>query len=487
MRHWLLPRHERSLLLLLGLLALCLLVATCFYGFVIPQTPGRMERASVALVPRFPVWVWATSIPLPPPESWLVASMLLLVTGIAFAAYGSALYLGWNRSVSKRLLLTACVLGLLLSFVNVWSLPNLNTDIFNYIVRGRVAAVYGENPYGVPADQFPDDPVYPYASRRFTDEPGGKLPVWMALNISLAKIAGDNPVTNLLTYRLALYLFNAANLVLVVLIARQLHAPGVLAAAVLYAWNPIVILSAQSKTDTVMVFFMLLAAWALVRGRRWWLPVTLLVLSALVKVITAPLFAVYLVSRLKLKRWREFTGSALIGLLLAGATFLLLYFSDEGARQITTFLGLVEKGGSSAPSSLRVVLQLAFIVATLGMGLLQDGTDRRLFVGWAVVMLVFSLFITRVNLSWYLMTPLAIIAVVSDWRMALLAVVLSSTSFLLNLWDTTFTSAFPAPDVVDLPRFLLYLSLPAVAVFFVVARLVWTQIRRRDRGSRLRS
>lgn len=468
---------ERGLLLLYLSLSVPLLLATCFFGFVVPQTPGRLGRASVDLIPEFSLWSWLTLLPIPVPDTReLVATSLFAFTALAFATCGIALFLSWKRIVSTRLLLVVAGIGLLASFANVWSLPNLNTDIYNYIVRGRVAAVYGENPYGVAVDQFSDDPLYPYASHRFTDEPGGKLPVWMALNIFLARIAGHNPVTNLLTYRLALFLFNAANLGLIILIMRSMYTPYVLAGAILYSWNPIVIMFAQSKTDTVMVFFMLLAVWFLVKGGKWWLPFTLLVLSALVKLITVPLLAVHMLRSLKFRRWREFVGGALIGALLAGSTFLLLYFSDEGARQIQTYVGLVQKGGSSTPDALRTAVRLVFAGVIIAAGLVQDGTHRRLLWGWAVVMLFFSLFITRFSLSWYLMTPVAIVALVADWRVALLMLALSLSSFLFNVWDATFTADFPSPDLASLPRFVIYLSMPALVAAYVATRIAWKRL-----------
>lgn len=359
--------------------------------------------------------------------------------------------------------------GILFSFFNVWSLPNLNTDIYNYIIRGRVAAVYGENPYGVAADQFPNDPIYPYASHRFTDEPGGKLPAWMALNIFLAGVSGHNPINILLTYRLALLFFNLANLALIVLIVHALDARYVLAGAVLYAWNPIVILFAQSKTDTVMVTFVLLAVWLMVKGIRWWLPFTILVLSALVKLITVPLIGVYLLRSLKLRRWWEVIGSTVIGAVLAGSTVLLLYFSSEGGQVLWTYVGLVEKAGTSTPSLMRNLVLVAFAGIIGVTGFLQNDSRQRLLVGWAVIMLFFSLFVTRFTLSWYLLTPIAIVALIGSWPMHALIVVISFSSLLFNVWDTTFTRAFPSPDVVDIPRFLLYLMPPALIAAYILA------------------
>jgi len=468
---------QAKLLLLYTLLALCLLPATAFFGFIVPQTPARLVRTSADLIPELGLWTWLVSLPLPVPDTRItIAASLLVFIFMAFAAYGAALYLSWKRTAPTRVFWIVAGMGLLFSFVNVWSLPNLNTDIYTYILRGRVAAVYGENPYDVVSDEFPDDPFYPYASERYTAEPEEKLPIWMALNIFLARIAGHDPIMNLLTYRLVLFFFNAAILALIILIVRRLYAPYALSGVVFYSWNPIVILFAQSKSDTMMALLVLLAALFLVKGRTWWLSFVLLVLSALIKLVTVPLLAVYLVRSLKLKRWSELAGAVLVGALLAGTAFLLLYLASGGGHVVQMYVGILQLGGSSTPDIMRNVVRLAFIAVAIAAGFLQDGSDRSLLRGWAVVMLFFALFITRFNLSWYLITPIAIVALAPDWRMALVTFGLSFSSFLFNSWDTTFTTDFPSPNVIVLPRILIYLSLPALVAVYVVARMAWRRL-----------
>lgn len=460
---------EASILALYGGFGALVLFATIYLSFIGPQTPGRLARASYDLVPQFRFWAWLTSLPVPVPDnSQTVATWLLVAIAAAFVGYGAALFVGTQRGGSSRVLLIVAGMGLLFSFVNVWALPNLNTDLYNYIMRGRVAAVYGENPYGVAADSYPDDPIYPYASDRFTDEPGGKLPTWMALNILLAKISGNNPVTNVLTYRLTLFLFNAAGLGLVILVMRAIDARRTLSAAILYSWNPIIIMFGQSKTDTVMAFFLLLAAWILVTRHRPLLSFTTLILSVFVKLLTAPLLAIYVIRSVKLKRWKEVAAAAFIASVLFGLLGLLLYFSAPGGRILLKYLGLVDKFGPSGSSIIGNITLLVFMGLVLAAGLLQDGSDRRLLAGWAVVSLFLLVFVTPFTMTWYLITAVATVAIVGNWRLDLLLVAVSFTSFLFNFWDSTFTTTFPPPDILDVPRSLLYGAF-AVAIAAVLA------------------
>jgi hypothetical protein len=103
--------------------------------------------------------------------------------------------------------------------------PNFDPDVYTYIATGRVAAVHGHDPYAVATDRFPADPYFRYQLRNYTHHPDIKLPAWMPLNVALAKVAGDNPVRGLLTYRSALALA-LANLFLVLLIVRSAPARG---------------------------------------------------------------------------------------------------------------------------------------------------------------------------------------------------------------------------------------------------------------------
>lgn len=471
---------EASILALYGGCGALVLFATIYLSFIGPQTPGRLERTSYDLVSQFGFWAWLTSLPLPIPHtSQAVAAWLLVAIALAFLGYGAALLLSTQRASSRLMLFAVAGMGLLFSFTNAWALPNLNTDIFNYIMRGRVAAVYGENPYSVAVDEFPDDPLYPYASDRFTAEPGGKLPTWMVLNVLLAKISGHSPVTNVLTYRHALLLINGASLVLVILVMRAIDARRTVTAAVVYSWNPVIIMFGQSKTDTVMAFFVLLAAWVLVARRRWLLSFALLILSAFVKLLTAPLLAIYLMRSIKLRRWKEIAGVGLIAFVLFGLLVLLLYFSAPGAQMLLKYPGLIDKFGPSRSSIVGNLSWVVFMGLVLAAGLLQDGSDRRLLAGWAVVSLFLLTFITPFTLTWYLITAVATISIVGNLHLNLLLLAVSFTSFLFNFWDWTFTSAFPSPEFLDVPRSVFYIAFGVAFGAFIAAVSLLRRVRAR--------
>lgn len=470
----------RRLLLLYAGFAALLLFATGFFNYVVPQTPGRIIRPSVELISQLPFWSWLRSLPLPIPESSLmVAGSLLFFAVVAFFVYGAALYVSWNSSPSRRVLFAVTGMGILFSFFNVLAFPNLNTDIYNYIVDGRLAAVYGENPYSVAADQFPNDPIYPYASHRFTNEPVDKLPVWVGLATGLAKISGDGPVTNLLTFRMALFLFNVVNLGLILLVVRALDARRMMTGAILYSWNPIIVLFAQSKTDTVMAFFVLLAGWALTVRRRWFLALAFLAMSVLVKLITIPVIVVAMLRSIILKRWREIAVGLMVAVVLLGVGALFLLFSEPDGTLLTKYVSWLGAMGPFESTAINALVFVCFVVLLGGAGYVQDGSERRFFLGSAVVMLYFVFFIADFTRAWYLISVVAIAAIAVNRHLDIVLWAASFVSFLYNFWNGTFSPEFPSPDTMFVQRSeFLVTFISAIAVYLSV-QFLWRRVRER--------
>jgi Glycosyltransferase family 87 len=478
-----LAHTNERLAVVLSTVVVLLLGAFCFYAFVLPQTPARLERASVALFDDFALWSWLDGLPLPVPRGeWGVAAALIVSSLAAFALYGLALYATWGRRAGRRVLALVLGAAVVFALVSVLALPNINTDIYNYIVTGRVAAVHEANPYEVAPDRFPSDPVYPYAGHRFTAHPDVKLPAWMLLSVPLAWVAGDDPVTNLLVYRFAFFAFSVACLFLLVAIMSRLDSRYALTAAVAWGWNPIVALLATSKVDTVMVFFLLLAILFLVASRARSAAVSLM-LSALVKLITLPFAATYWLGEVAKRRWRRLvTATALMA-----ATVVAVYLPFTRSTDLPLeHLGLIERRGSgdpvdgepSAEGPARLLLAIGYGFLILWVGLTQADTTRRLLRGWAVLAIYFALFLAPLGLSWYLLVPIAIAGLAIDWRLLLVTGLVSFSSFLVYTWDSMSTEEFPLPDIFAISRGTVYLGAVAVGVLGVLALLVRRSNRR---------
>lgn len=462
----------RVLLALAGLL----FISFCFFGFVIPQTPGRMVRASASLFKDFPIWSFISSMPLSTrtsPDS--VAILVIFFSVLAFSAYGLAVFLVWKYQANSKA--KGIVLGSSLTFffLSVWFLPNFNTDIYNYIMRGRVAAVHHDNPYYTPVDEFSHDPIYPYASSKYTDEPGGKLPAWMYINIFLAKIAGDDVVTNVLLYRIAFFIFNLANVALIALILKKLNSRYLFSGILMYAWNPIVALMGQSKTDTVMLFYLLLAIWLLVTERHK-LAVVSMSLSVFVKLFTLPLVGVYMLREIRLKRWRPLV----ISFLLFGLTMVLVFLPFwQGWELLTHHINALDEGGASAPPAFKMILIVVFGILVLWVGLSQNGSNEKLLHGWAIVMLFFSLFLTKLGLAWYLIVLVGIVSLNHNWTTILVTIALAFSSFLFNVWYTTFTGDFKVHELFKVHSFIVYITPPIITLLLLSTIAIYKRLKQK--------
>ena len=473
-RYWL----DKRLLLILVSLASILLLTNAIAMLVLPQAPGRMAEPSAALIGRLPLWSSVVALPLPIPRTGpQLALAILLLSAVRFAAYAAAICICWRRAGEPWVLGVAIGGALLCFLVSMCALPNVDRDIYNYILSGRVAALYHDNPYRVAPDQFPADPFYRYASTRYTGIAGdNKLPFWMLLNTFLAGRAGDDVVANLLFYRSVFLLVNAVNLGLIVHIFDALQAPGRLAGVVLYAWNPIIIAYGQSKVDTLMVFFLLLAVLALALSRRR-TAVVALAISVCVKLITLPFLAVYLLWQLRAGKWRELLVSVLLAVLTAAIVYLPFW---EGPDMIRMHIGLLASASGARPAALDLFLKAGFVLVLLWVGLRSEPGMKGVIQGWALVALLFSVFLSRLGLSWYLMTLIALVSLAKEWRMALIALALSFASFFLNAWDSASNNTVALPDLFSLPRLVIYLLFMGT-VGLGVLMVVWRQRRIRAR------
>jgi hypothetical protein len=454
-------------------LCLVLLVTQLFYAFVLPQTPSRMAKRSAELVGELGLWSWTTSLPLPVPHAkGLIAGVVILLAVVAFAAYGLIVWLLWGRTDRRAGLVVVSFVGA--SFlVSALALPNLNSDVYDYILFGRVVAEHDSNPADTFPEDFPDDPVYAYSSHQYTGERDNKLPAWTVVSVGLAHLGGDDPVSNLLLFRFTLLAINLGSVALVWTVLRRLHPAAALAGVALYGLNPIVSVQGQSKTDTLMAF-LLLAAVALLVARHRRSAVVALGLSMFVKLITVPLALVFWVRELRLRRWPQLVGDG----LTVGIIALALYapFSEHGLDLLFDHMGLLGSGGSSAPEVLRPVIVAAFGLFILAVGLRQDGSHEQLLRGWALTALVFGLFLSRPGLAWYLVVAIAAVAVAAEWRMAVAVVVMSFSSFLVSTWSMTDSASHPLPDLLDVPRLVLYAA-PVLAAAIVL--LLWRRWRAR--------
>ena len=439
------------------------------FTFVVPATPARMDRATADLIPGVPFWeALVASGPGAAIAPGTLALLLAIFGGGAFLLYGTALHLVWNRSASIGNVAVLASISAFYFGTAVLALPTQNTDVFNYMVQGRVSSAHGENPYLTAPRAFPDDPILPYAGAQYTTEPNDYLPAWGVFNSTVARLAGDDPVRGLITYRLAFMGLSLGCLLLIVGILGTVSPNHVRAGIVTFAWNPIVILEGQSRVDTLMAF-LTLSAVLLIVHRRLAAGAAALTLSVLTKWITLPLLFCFVAGRFWRRQWTTILWMAMAAAVAAAAVYAPFL---EDPAILGLHLEMLMRGGSSAPDGLRWVLGAGLVALAVWFGRYQDEDRGIALWSWAILLLYFTAFLTKIGFSWYLIVPAALVALVRDVRIVIPFLMLGLAAFAFQMRDGSFNSGYDLVDLLPFDRFWVFLALSAVGTAAVAAVVV---------------
>lgn len=245
---------------------------------------------------------------------------------LAFAAASGLYYLMWRlsrgpqpRSVWLALLSIIIALNTFL----LWLYPIGAADIFDNIVRGRLTAVHGGNPFYEGPSAFKTDPFFRYAAWR--ESPSAYGPLWEILAAGAARLAGDDKLANVLAFKLAGLMFYGGCVWLIALLLKRLAPERATQGVVLFALNPLVLYetAGNGHNDIALAFFVLLAVWLMVERRFTWAALALTG-GALVKFIPILLLPAVLAAGARfLPTWPQrlkfwlFTALACAGLVVA--------------------------------------------------------------------------------------------------------------------------------------------------------------------------
>jgi hypothetical protein len=350
----------------------------------------------------------------------------------AFVLYGLSLRTVQGHT-TRRLWLIVIGGTLALSMIFVLLDPFEAADIFDNIIRGRMQANYGANPfYQVPAD-FSRDPLYKYAYWKEVTSAYG--PLWEIAAAAGAALAGDTVLGNILVFKglsVAAYLLSA---LVIVWGLQSSSRQRTLYGVVLYAWNPLVLyaVAGNAHNDSLMVLFVVLG-FVLLARRRYVLAGLAEVAGALVKFIPALLLPLVVIAALKeiqgLKaRLRYlFVTAAASALLVAVAYAPYWHGSDilNIVRRTTLFT-------TSAPTLLQIALdhwlardtsqQIAAYIALIVVvaGLIwqvlalwrSDSADAPLRAGLNIL-LIYLLIACLWFQPWYIIWPLGLAALLPN-------------------------------------------------------------------------
>jgi hypothetical protein len=294
---------------------------------------------------------------------------------VGFAWFGTR---GWlaaiaavrERTPGLRALVRASLPLLVLGVV---APPFLSSDVTDYVMRGRVLALHGGNPYVQVAADFPTDPFLVFGDAPWKQFPLPYGPLVADLQGALAWLGAQLPflpLTAQFVWSVVLFkLVFALALLAAALVARDVHARlrggdgDVAFVAVL--WCPLVLEEAlaSAHNESLLLLAILLALRAAIVGRAGLaaFALGLGVLTKIVPVLLAPLFLVF---ALRARRVRAFALGALAAALLL-AFYWWRFFAAPGGLD---FLQRQSSVSNSSLVSATAHLTGADVATTLRLG-----------------------------------------------------------------------------------------------------------------------
>jgi alpha-1,6-mannosyltransferase len=252
------------------------------------------------------------------PDARLSALFYILCVVALFALYG--LGRAWALPTRPDLWCWGVLIGAAMLFCLALSFtyPVGSTDVYDYIIRGRMLGLGGDNPfYTIPEYGYQSDPFFRFIN--WPKTPSAYGPLWELPAAGLARLAGDGLAVNVLAFKAFDVLAYLADVALIVAILRRVAPKRALSGAYLFAWNPLVLLetAANGHNDSLMLLFVLLGVYLYARACPA-LGALAQVGGALIKFIPGLLFPLFLVGALA-QRPPARRLRALIGVLLAAA------------------------------------------------------------------------------------------------------------------------------------------------------------------------
>ena len=315
------PAIRRQKILSLAIAALGLLSAALYYGALVqPYLLTRYVAEPLLDLGKIGGY---------DPEAGRRFTLPLLALWLAYLVAGALA----PRVRGERALLTLTFGGALgCGAILLWLYPITAADIFNYALYGLVQH-RGGNPLVVPPGSVIGPPLIGYSA--WPQHPSPYGPLWQGMAWLVTAATGERLLAGIVLFKallLACHLLNTA------LIARVAAASGVTRpgnAALLYAWNPLLLYetAGNGHNEIVLLTGLLLALWALT-SRRDALTLPLATLAALTKLTgalwLAPLALAWLPRIWRERRWRAL-GVALGGTLLLGVACYLPFWANGHA------------------------------------------------------------------------------------------------------------------------------------------------------------
>jgi Glycosyltransferase family 87 len=338
-------------------------------------------------------------------------------------------------------------------------------DVYSYAYYGRIAGIYGGNPYVQTPLDHSGDVLWNYVGPKWVDTPAVYGPAWTALSAALSKVL-PRPADHVEFYRFLAIAASLLTCAVIVRVSRKLSPARTAFALAAFGANPVVIFHAAGGGHVdLLVALAIASALALVaRGRE--LPaVAILAVGALIKATVAlplVLLLAWCVARRQPSERRRTAlthggVAAAIGLVFA-APYLQLSDPTLGLTELVHHEGwLAPSAGLDRVLSFvsfgwlgwvpRVIFGIVLVVALVWIGravwgrtvAVRElerqpalGSVRELGAawGWALVTL---LLLGPVLLPWYVVPAMPLVALLP--RAPRRALIATSSLMAVTLWS----------------------------------------------------
>jgi len=372
----------------------------------------------------------------------------LVALSFLFILFGFA---WWDvrRFQDRATLWTILGFGGVFALTTIFVYPVTAIDIFNYIGYSLIMLQHSANPMTALPSQFIADPVIRVVSQPFINVPSPYGPLAQVIQALPVVIGGRNVLASLLLtkFMFSTVLIFGAFFVYKILshIAPRFALPGTLA----LAWNPFVLLeySANSHNDIVMMFFIILAVFALIKKHHV-LALTLITASALIKFASLPLIPLFFFySFIHQPTWKEkilYTlESSVASLSLLLATFIpfwagsqtLQRFLNETQGQLYSFSMFLQDLSSEMISSHQAtqVGWALFVICFFYALWLCLRDISHMLQGCAITMFALLAFSATYIQPWYLIWPFVLAILIPQTEVSLAAILLLYAATLVEL------------------------------------------------------
>ncbi|MDP9301982.1 MAG: hypothetical protein M3P43_13995 [Actinomycetota bacterium] len=428
----------------------------------------------------------------------------LLTIGVLAALLATAAFLLLLREAFRGTVSVAAVAVVVVGAHALLLLVPLlfSRDVYSYAFYGRIAGIYGGNPYVQTPLDHSSDMLWNFVGPHWVDTPAYYGPAWTSFSAMLSKIL-PRPIDDVEAYR---FISIAASLLTcgaIVWVVRRVWPQRTAFALAAFGANPVVLFhSVASGHNDLLVALAIVSAYALLVSKRESAAVAVLTLAALIKV-TALLPLILLLVWCVARRAPEERRAAFVSRVGLSAGIGLLFALPYVQLHDPTLgmLGLAGRVGWFAPPGV-VAKAVDFVTFhTLGwavkLGALSllawgvwslaravwrrastgsmSGKELAAVWGWALVLL---LLLGPVLLPWYVVWALPLVWALP--RVPRVAALAASSMLGVTLWSE---EPLRYPGAFDLNLLVGYLVV--VPVLLVMLVLVIQDLRSRMEQGRL--